>query len=318
MQESLGHTPVLVDEVRQLLAPDRASVILDGTVGAGGHAEALLVASQPGGTLLGLDLDPAALERAAIRLQRFGSRVHLYQASFAHTAEILEAHHPGVRLTHILLDLGLSSFALTASGRGFSFQQQDEELDMRFDPGASVPTAAEFLRRASEGEIERVLRAYGEEPLHQELARAIVKTRRERPLRTVADLVTLIEQVAGGHLHGRRTGMHPATRTFQALRICVNDELGTLAHSLPQLLALLASGGRMAVISFHSLEDRIVKTFLHREARDCVCPPSFPVCRCGHRRQLRILTKHVIQASPLERKNNPRSRSAKLRAFQKV
>lgn len=318
MQESFGHTPVLREEVVGLLAPPRGSVILDGTVGAGGHAEALLNASSPDGILIGLDLDPAALQRASERLQRFGNRVRLEQGSYADAGTILAERHRGVRPTHILLDLGLSSFALAENGRGFSFQHPDEKLDMRFDPQAAVPTAADFLRRASAEEIDRVLRTYGEEPLHRSLTLAMVQHRRRHPLATVADLIALIERVANGRPHGRRTRIHPATRTFQALRIHVNDELGTLSRALPELLGLLSRGGRMAVISFHSLEDRIVKTFLRREARDCLCPPSLPVCRCGHTRHVRILTKHAVLASSEERTHNPRSRSAKLRAFQKI
>ena len=206
---------------------------------------------------------------------------------------------------------------LEQSGRGFSFMREDEPLDMRFDTEGTRQTAANLLNGTSKKELVRILKEYGEEPSAHAIVESIIQQRRVQPLRTVSDLVLAI-QAARKRPHGRHAHLHPATRAFQALRIAVNDELGVLQRSLPALLALLAPGGKMAVISFHSLEDRIVKQFFKRESIDCICPPQFPECRCGHRAQLAILTKHVIRPEDEEVKENPRSRSAKLRVIQKI
>lgn len=313
MHGPFGHVPVLVKEVVTLLDPGQGSVILDGTVGLGGHAEVLLAHAGSTARLIGLDRDMQALQHAAERLKRFGNCVTLHHASYADAAHILQ-ETGNVAPTHILLDLGMSSLQLEESGRGFSFHNENEPLDMRFD-SLSGCSAAELLRYASQEELAGILRKYGEERAAGKIAHAIILARKEHPLLTVGDLTSVVASIVHRTPHSH---LHPATRTFQALRIAVNDELGTLERALPQLLSLLSPHGRMAVVSFHSLEDRIVKTFFKREATDCICPPSFPVCRCDHVASLRILTKHAVTASDDEQRDNPRSRSAKLRVIEKL
>ncbi len=302
--------------VLDMLQPGSSSVLLDGTVGTGGHAAAFLDAAGKSSRLVGCDLDAAALAKAADRLRPYGPRVTLLHRSYADVPALIRERWPELTVTHILLDLGMSALELEESERGFSFRRPEELLDMRFDAAADRPTAATLLRRLPEDELERIFRAYGEAPNARQLAAQIVHKRREAPVTHVRDLLLAVD--AAGGPNGRRSRVHPATRVFQALRITVNDELTTLRTALPQLIDLLAPGGRIAVISFHSLEDRVVKEAFRTAARDCICPPSFPVCRCGHRRQITILTKHVRTPSPDERNNNPRSRSAKLRVAEKL
>lgn len=308
------HTPVLREEVVRFLAPHDGDLLLDGTVGSGGHAEALLDAAGPHSRLLGLDRDPAALERAAGRLQRFAPRIRLVQASFLEAESILAEQLPGDAPARILLDLGVSSLQLEESGRGFSFQRDDEPLDMRFDPSRRG-TAADLLKSLPEQELARCIVDNGEEPLGRRIAHAIVLRRKTVPYSRVLDLVQTVRHVYGSR--SRRSRTHPATRTFQALRIAVNDELSQLREALPRLVHLLPDGGRIAVISFHSLEDRIVKQLFKQESTDCICPPNFPECRCGHRASLTVLTRHVVSSSADERAANPRARSAKLRVAEK-
>ena len=270
----------------------------------------ILVASAPDGELLGIDADPVALALAGEQLAEFGKRVALVQGNFADLEEIASEHGFGP-VDGVLLDLGLSSLQLEAAGRGFSFQL-DGPLDMRFDPSAGsghrpgqATTAADLVNGLSVEELASVLSRYGEEPRARRIARAIVA---ERPINTTGELAALVERTVG---RGRR--IHPATRTFQALRMAVNEELECLAEALPQALRLLVPGGRLAIISFHSLEDRLVKQFFRSEARGCLCPPGIPVCVCGHRASLEIVTKKPIRPSAEEVAANPRSRSAKLR-----
>jgi 16S rRNA (cytosine1402-N4)-methyltransferase len=303
-----GHQPVLYEETLQVLAPRPGGRYIDCTVNGGGHAAGLLERSAPDGRLLGLDADPTVLAIARERLAGFGERVRLVHANFRDLAAC--ARRAGFEAVDgILFDLGLSSYALEASGRGFSFQR-DEPLDMRFDP-TQGPTAAELLARSSEAELRTILARYGEEPAAARLARAIVRARQRQPLRTTGDLVRIVECVVGG----RRGRIHPATRTFQALRIAVNDELRSLELALAQAVELLAPGGRLAVIAFHSLEDRIVKEFFRTESQSaCRCPPGFPVCVCGRKPRLAVLTRKPLVPTPAEVARNPRARSAKLRA----
>jgi 16S rRNA (cytosine1402-N4)-methyltransferase len=260
------------------------------------------VASAPEGKLLAMDADPMAVALAGEQLAEFGGRVTLVQGNFADLEEIA-LEHGFCPVDGILLDLGLSSMQLEAAGRGFSFQL-DGPLDMRFDPSQTT-TAADLVNDLSTEELASILSRYGEEPQARRIARAIVA---ERPINTTRDLAALVERAVG-----RRRKLHPATRTFQALRMVVNEEMDRLAAALPQALKLLSSGGRLAIISFHSLEDRLVKQFFRREARDCLCPPEVPVCVCGHRATLGIWTKKPIVPSAEEVAANPRSRSAKLR-----
>lgn len=293
-----AHHPVLLKEVLEYLDPHPGEHLVDATVGAGGHARAILERTAPDGQLLGIDLDPRTLQAARAALAQFAPRLTFVHDSFDHLATILHDHH-FPQPHHLIADLGLSSLALGDPARGFSFQHLDSPLDMRFDASprsgwGSVPTAADILNAAPENELERILRTYGEERRSRSIAKAIVQTRRQSRIRTVGDLTRIVAQVN----RGRRGKIHPATRTFQALRIAVNDELGRLARFLPQAVEALAPGGLLAVISFHSLEDRIVKQFFRRQAAEG---------------RVRILTKHPATPSFAEVTTNPRSRSAKLR-----
>ncbi len=297
------HVPVLLEETMSSLAPHSTGRYLDGTVGLGGHAERLLELSSPGGRLIGLDRDPEALTAAGVRLARFGARAQLVHASYTE-AESVAVNAGLAPLSGFLLDLGLSSLQLDRPERGFSFRNEGP-LDMRFDPGSGEP-AATLVNDAPESELADVIWRYGEERASRRIARAIV---RARPLQTTTQLARVVERVAGHP--GMRTS--PATRTFQALRIAVNGELSNLSRALEGAHDLLEVGGRLAVISFHSLEDRIVKQFIQRESRDCVCPPGLPECRCTHVRSFAPLGRSPVAASPEESRRNPRSRSARLR-----
>jgi 16S rRNA (cytosine1402-N4)-methyltransferase len=281
---------------------------VDATVGAGGHAWGILDASAPDGLLLGLDLDPQALEIASRRLSAFESRVTLRQASYT-TLQHQLVDLGWETVNGIVIDLGVSSMQIDQPERGFSFLANGP-LDMRFSPDQPT-SAADLVNSLPESELADLIYRYGEEKLSRRIARAILLA---RPLQTTAQLADLIVQATGG----RRGRIHPATRTFQALRIAVNQELQSIEEFLPQAVQALAPGGRLAVISFHSLEDRIVKQFFRRESRDCICPPEQPVCICGHKASLLEVTRHPIEASPEESSNNPRARSAKLRIVEKL
>lgn len=300
--DKLSHIPVLCQEVLAGLRIKPGGRYIDATVGGGGHAHGILVASAPDGELLGVDADPIAMALAGERLTEFGERVTLTQSNFTDLEEIA-LEHGFCPVDGILLDLGLSSMQLEAAERGFSFQL-DGALDMRFDPSQTT-TAADLVNTLPMEELADILFRYGEEPRSRRIARAIVA---ERPINTTGELAALVSASVG-----RRRRIHPATRTFQALRMAVNEELECLAAALSQALRLLTSGGRLAIISFHSLEDRLVKQFFRNEARDCLCPPEVPVCICDHRAALGIVTRKPIRPSAEEVAANPRSRSAKLR-----
>jgi len=303
-----GHTPVLYQNVLTALNLHAGGRYIDGTVGAGGHAAGILECSSPDGRLLGLDRDTKALEYAAIRLEPFRDRVSLLHASY--TAMHEEAFALGWdRVDAILLDLGLSSMQLEDPKRGFSFRF-DGPLDMRFDPDGDF-TADELVNHMPQDELAEVIKRYGEDPRARAIAEAIV---RARPLKNTFHLAEVIASKAGT----KRKGIHPATRTFQALRIAVNDELNALKVGLETAVGLLCPRGRLAVISFHSLEDRIVKRFFHRESRDCICPPEQLICRCEHTATLRVLTKRPIRAESVEISHNPRARSARLRVAERL
>ena len=308
MREEIPHQPVLYQEIIHALQPQQGGFYVDGTVGAGGHAWGLLQASAPDGRLLGLDIDPQALKIARERLSEFGERAVLRQASFLSIEEQLaKLDWPAV--DGIVLDLGVSSMQLDTPQRGFSFLV-DAPLDMRFDPNNDL-TAEKLLNTASEKELADILYLYGEERRAYQVARAIVQA---RPLHTTQELAKVVAKAT----HSGHAGMHPATRTFQALRIAVNNELETVEAALPESLAALRSGGRLAVIAFHSLEDRLVKQFFRRESKDCICPPRQPVCTCGHKAILREITRHPIRPEEAEIKRNPRARSARLRVAEKL
>jgi 16S rRNA (cytosine1402-N4)-methyltransferase len=305
------HLPVLPAEVLDALRPHSGGVYVDCTVGAAGHAAAILDASAPDGRLLGIDADPDALDLAAARLRPYGERVRLAHANYRDLDAVLaETRTPPA--DGMLMDLGVSSMQLDRPERGFSFQA-DGPLDMRLDQTGGVP-ASDLVNTLPERELADLIFEYGEERLSRRLARAIVERRARAPFRTTADLARTVAAA----VHGRPGGIHPATRTFQALRIAVNGELVGLREALPKAVDALAPGGRLAVISFHSLEDRIVKRHFAAESGRCACPPGLPVCRCGARARLRVLTRKPLVATEAERRANPRSRSAKLRVAEKL
>jgi len=312
MSERAFHRPVLCDEAVGYLAPAAGKTIVDGTVGLGGHAEAIL-AADPGVRLVGIDRDEDALAIAEERLSRFGDRVSLIYGNYRDIGRLLD----GVGLEKVdgvLLDLGVSSLQLADPNRGFSFRE-DGPLDMRMDR-SQRPTAAEWLAAASQQEIADVLRRFGEERYANRIARAIVAERRRRPIETTGELRRIVHRAVPGRYFAQ--SIDPATRTFQAIRIAVNRELENLQDGLSASFARLASGGRLVVISFHSLEDRIVKRFLRDKAEGCTCPPEIPECRCEKRVEVRILTRKPVVPTTAEIAENPRSRSAKLRAGEKV
>lgn len=305
---TITHKPVLLKETIEALAIQPGGRYIDCTLGGGGHAAAILEQSAPGGQLLGIDADPEAIRIATARLSKYQNSVLLVNDNFGNLGDICK-HYLFLPVHGILLDLGLSSNQLDDDPRGFSFQR-DAELDMRFNP-AQETTAAEIINTASETELALILREYGEERFNQRIARRIVQ---ERPINTTLQLAHVVEDALGGR-HGK---IHPATRTFQALRIAVNRELEMLEIALNKATEVLGIGGRLVVISYHSLEDRIVKHFMQKEAKDCICPPNIPVCHCGHSASLRIVNKKVIVPSEEELIDNPRSRSAKMRVAEKI
>jgi 16S rRNA (cytosine1402-N4)-methyltransferase len=310
-----GHLPVLVDEVIEILAPAPGSLHIDATLGGGGHTERILEAASPDGRLLGLDADPAAIARVDARLRpRFGDRLVLRQANFRDLAEVApDAGFDAV--DGCLFDLGLSSFQLADRERGFGFRAGGP-LDMRFDPSRGVP-AAELLASLDAAELTALFRRYGEEPKAPRIARAIVDARRVAPISTAEELAALVERVLPPNPRVRRR-THPATRVFQAMRIAVNEELEALQAGLAAALDLLRPGGRLVVLSYHSLEDRIVKRFFQAERRGCVCPPELPVCVCGRNPRLRLVTSPSLTPSATELAANPRARSARLRAAERL
>ncbi len=301
------HIPVLIEEVIEALTVQPGGRYIDCTLGGGGHAAAILERSSPGGQLLGIEADPDNIKIARDRLAAYGDAAVIVNDNFVNLEAIAERYH--FRPVHgILFDLGLSSFQLAQGGRGFSFQQ-DMPLDMRFSPEQKT-TAADLVNSLSENELQHLLKDYGEETNSRRIVSAIVKN---RPVKTTAQLAKIVEEAVGGR-HGK---IHPATKTFQALRIAVNDELENLKSALKQSLNLLGHEGRLVVISYHSLEDRIVKQFIAEESRDCICPPELPVCVCKHKAQLKSIYKKVVTPSRSEIRANPRSRSAKLRAAER-
>ena len=302
------HLPVLTTRIVELLTPAAPGLLVDATVGLGGHAGALL-SENPGFFLVGLDRDRRALARAGERLRVFGERVRLVEATFDRLPSVLEELNLEPPAA-VLADLGCSSLQLDDSERGFSFSA-DGPLDMRM--GSEGETAAELLERVEWEELVTILRDYGEERRAVAIARAIVNGREQSPLTTTGDLSRLVAKVVGNH--GRR--IHPATRTFQAIRIAVNDELGQLERFLEPAVRALRPGGRMAVISFHSLEDRIVKHTFRRLAGRCTCPPGLPVCRCDPQRVVRVITSSAVRPDEDEVERNPRSRSARLRVAER-
>jgi 16S rRNA (cytosine1402-N4)-methyltransferase len=305
-----SHRPVLLRETVGLLSPDPGKIFLDGTLGGGGHAEALLAA---GARVIGLDRDPRALEAARSRLALYGDRFVAEQRNFREAAAVLEKHGLS-QVDGALVDLGVSSAQLDVAERGFSFQRPGP-LDMRMDPTSGAPLV-DRLAAWDEQELERILRELGEERFARPIARRILFEHRRG---AIADTVKLGEVIASAiPRKAWPRAIHPATRTFQALRLAVNDELGALADFLAVLPRIIVRGGRAAAIAFHSLEDRLVKQAFAKLATGCICPPALPVCACGRTAEWRVVTKKAVKASAEEEAENPRSRSARLRAAERL
>jgi 16S rRNA (cytosine1402-N4)-methyltransferase len=303
------HISILVNEIIDLLHIPDCERVIDGTLGAGGHTQAFLDAGAR--EVLGLDVDPQALSIARARLAPYQGRAHIAQASYVQMGEQAAALRWD-SVDAILLDLGASSMQFDTPERGFSFRH-DAPLDMRFDPSSERPTAADLVNTLAENELADLFFRYGEDPQARRLARAVVQ---QRPYATTGQLAAVIEQTARRPKH--KHSIHPATLIFQALRIAVNGELDAVERALPLAIDLLRSGGRLGVISFHSLEDRIVKDSFKLESTDCICPPKIPVCVCGHKARVALVTRKPLTASDAEIATNPRSRSAKLRVVEKL
>src|SRR5438874_5829473 len=301
------HVPVLAEEVRELLAVEPGETVIDATFGAGGHAALLAASLQGRGKLIAIDRDPGARSYFDRFAKRARVQTRFLRGDFAVVLEQLAQN--GVEADAILLDLGVSSMQIDRPERGFSYAV-DAPLDMRMDPSADV-TAAGIVNEAAERDLTTIFRRYGEERYAKQIARAIVRRRKQQRFERTSDLV---ETIKGAIPAPARFGDgHPAKRVFQALRIAVNDELGSLESALPSAFAMLRTGGRLAVISFHSLEDRAVKKFMRELEQGCECPPDFPVCVCGKEPQLRSLSRKAIRPSPEELAANPRAGSARLR-----
>ncbi len=310
----MQHQTVLLTETVESLRPRPGGIYVDGTLGGGGHTALLLQRSNPDGTVIGIDQDSFALTKAAKRLAQFQQmgRLQLVHANFSLLAAIIAGFGYSA-VDGILFDLGFSSFQMDSPERGFSYRV-DAPLDMRMDP--NTPTsAADLANTAPEEELLRIISEYGEERWAARIARKIVQRRQETVITTTGQLTQII---LDAYPTKNRDGTHPARRTFQALRIAVNRELEILADVLQQAVNVLSPGGWVAVISFHSLEDRIVKQFFKQEASQCICPPGLPICQCDHKQSLKIITRKPVLPTAEEVRANPRARSAKLRVAEKL
>lgn len=307
------HKPVLLEETLTYWASQPQGTYIDGTVGGGGHSAALLQ-RLPQAQLICIDQDDEALAAAKEKLAPFSGRVHFVKENFANILEVAKALDlPNV--DGVLLDIGVSSYQLDCGERGFSYMQ-DAPLDMRMDRNGSGPTAAHLVNTLTEEELANIIYQYGEERFSRRIARQIVAARQEKPIATTGELTALIKKAMPAV--AKHEEQHPAKRTFQALRIAVNQELAVLEKGLSGALEILRPGGHLCVITFHSLEDRIVKETFRAWAKGCTCPPDLPVCQCGKTPSVRLLTRKPIAATEKELQENPRSRSAKLRAVEKV
>jgi 16S rRNA (cytosine1402-N4)-methyltransferase len=303
-----SHTPVMLNETIKSLSIQPGGRYIDCTIGGGGHATAIMEHSTPGGQLLGIDTDPEAIKVARMKLKTYSSSVLLVNNNFVNLEDICQENE--FKPVHgILFDLGLSSLQLESSDHGFSFQHE-APLDMRFNPNQEF-TAADIVNKSTEADLFRIFREYGEEGYSHRIARRIVE---ERPVTTTLELARIVERAVGA----RKGRIHPATRTFQALRIAVNNELDKLKLALKQAVNMLGFEGRLVVISYHSLEDRIVKRCFKQESSDCICPPTVMNCTCHHIARLKLINKKVIVPTVEEVKINPRSRSAKLRVAERI
>jgi 16S rRNA (cytosine1402-N4)-methyltransferase len=307
------HQPVMPEEVVQYLKCKPGGVYVDGTVGGGGHAREILKKSGPDGTLIGIDRDDDALAESEQELKSFGGRAVLVKGNFADLAGILS--RLGIeKVSGILLDLGLSSHQVDTAERGFSFMS-DAPLDMRMDQSRGL-AAYDLVNTLSENELKRIIREYGEDVRAGRIARAVVKKRESSPIGSTRELAGII--LGALPPSQRRMRIHPATKTFQALRIAVNDELSSLHRVIQEGVGCLKEGGRFVILSFHSLEDRIVKNQFRSWEKGCLCPPDFPRCACGRKPQLKILTRKPVLPGPEETTANPRARSARLRAAERI
>lgn len=306
------HIPVLSREVVSFIDVGGAGLIVDGTMGDGGHSESILKNANPKCKILGIDRDASALARAKKRLASFGDRVIYVHGNFSDIKNILQKERI-MKIDGFLLDLGISSPQIDVPERGFSFMREGP-LDMRMNREDKV-TAADLLKTSSDSELERIIKTFGEERFYKKIVRAIRKAQEKSPITTTRQLAQIIASAIPASCHEK---MHPATRTFQSLRIAVNNELEHLHSALRDSLDVLNEGGRLAVISFHSLEDRIVKQFFRIEEKSCICPPRLPICVCGKKSALRILTSKPVTPSKKEIADNPRASSAKLRVAERV
>jgi 16S rRNA (cytosine1402-N4)-methyltransferase len=302
------HIPVLYHEIINALAPYSGGLYIDGTLGAGGHAMGILAASDPDGKLLGIDLDPQALVIANRHLSVFKDRVFVRQGTYVDMASFVK-EIGWLFVDGIILDLGVSSIQLDTKERGFSFLY-DAPLDMRFGDQTSF-NAADLVNSLAENDLANIIWKYGEEKYSRKIARMICQN---RPINTTFELANLVKKAYGNQY----SQIHPATRTFQAIRIAVNQEMQAIESVVPQAIRLLKPGGKLAIISFHSLEDRIVKSIFRTESKDCICPPNQPICTCNHIKSIKEVNRKPIEASPEEITNNPRARSAKLRIAEKL
>ena len=308
-----AHLPVMPGEVLEGLKLKENGIYVDCTLGGGGHSSAILERIGPAGVLVALDQDPAAIDAAGKKLEKFSGRFYLVRENFTVLGDVIK--RLGIdRVDGVLFDLGVSSYQLDNPARGFSYRH-DAPLDMRMDPGGEV-TAADLVNSLPEGELARVIKDYGEERWSGRIASFIVKERDCCPVTTTGRLTEIVKRAIPAA--ARRTGPHPARRTFQALRIAVNNELGILEGALRDAAQILRPGGRLCVITFHSLEDRIVKDLFRELSLSCTCPKDFPVCICGHKSVVRVITKKPVSPADAEMESNPRARSAKLRIAEKL
>ena len=313
MSEPFKHIPVLLDETLELLAPERGGIFADGTLGGGGHAEAVLNRLPETGRLIGIDRDWDAVHAAGDRLSRFGSRFTALHGNFFQIKALLS--EIGVtEVNGILLDLGVSSYQLDTQTRGFSYKS-DAPLDMRMDQSASL-TARDVVNTYTQEALANIFFSFGEERFSRRIAERICRTREQYPIETTLQLAQIVREAIPGKY--RNEPQHPARRTFQALRIEVNDELRGLDHAVEDACDLLQKGGRLCIITFHSLEDRIVKQAFRRFKNPCTCPPSAPICICGKEPKAKVLTRKPLTASSEEEARNSRSTSAKLRCIEKI
>lgn len=309
------HIPVMLKEVIEYLNPQRGQNFIDCTLGGAGYTMAIAEKIGQEGKVLAIDLDELAIENAKKQIaERKLRNIILVQDNFRNIREIAQKYFKTEKIQGIIFDLGLSSAQLDDRKRGFSFQI-DAPLDMRFNSVGNL-SAEYIVNNCKQEELEKIFKEYGEERFAKQIAGLIVQERKVKPIAATLQLVEAIKKaIPKKFAYGK---IHPATKVFQALRIAVNKELENIEQALPQAKDLLAPGGRIAVVAFHSLEDRIVKNYFKREAKDCLCPPEFPVCRCGHKKTLKILTKKTVIPNIDEARNNPRARSAKLRAAEKI